>query len=321
MGCLVAAIVMTTYFTIGGLKATVAVNRVQLTVKLVGFAIAAPLAVIGARGLQHVLAINADHMHFWSGPGPTPAAGWQLFFLTAPAFVVSPALIQKAFAARDTRALTRGIGLNGLFLMLFAAAPVMLGMAARVLNPDLCVATALSCKQAAEGALPLILAGGVPFAVGGLALAAILSAEMSAADAVLFMLSTSAARDFYRGYLRPQATDAQVLRTARITAIASGVIGFGLTFFSASVIDGLSKFYALLGVTLFAPVVGALYLRRINRHAALASMITGIAALLITTLITPGGRGWGWMGPNVVGLIASAVVYLAVSALPARPQR
>jgi SSS family solute:Na+ symporter len=180
-------------------------------------------------------------------------------------------------------------------------------MAARALSPHL---------ADTQQALPLILTSGVPFAVGGLALAAILSAEMSAADAVLFMLSTSAARDFYRGYIRREATDGQVLRVARLTAIASGALGFGLTFLSDSVITALSTFYALLGVTLFAPLVGALYLRRVHPHAALASMVAGIAVWAF--IREPVGWIPDWMTPGMLGLIASTTVFLAVSALPAR---
>jgi SSS family solute:Na+ symporter len=309
-GCLVAAVVMTAYFSGGGLRAAVAVNRVQLIVKLSGFAVAAPLAVAGAHGLQTLLRVNAGHLQFWRGP--TYEAGWPLLFLVGPAFVVSPALLQKAFGARDTSALTRGIATNGLFLMLFAAAPIALGMTARVLYPHLTYAES-------QQALPLVLAGGVSLAVGGLALAAVLSAEMSAADAVLFMLSTSVARDCYRGVFRPHASDAQVLRVARIAAVASGALGYALTFSNDSVLDALKTFYAIMGVSLFAPIMGALYLRRVHAAAALGSMAAGVAALLLTPHVAI-GKLPGWMGPNLAGLVASAAVFLALSGRRARRQ-
>jgi SSS family solute:Na+ symporter len=103
-----------------------------------------------------------------------------------------------------------------LVLLLFACAPAILGTGARILYPDL---------DKPDTALATVLTGTLPVAVGALALAAVFSAEVSSADAVLFMLSTSAARDFYKGFLRPDASDASVLRVARITAVLAGVIG------------------------------------------------------------------------------------------------
>ena len=83
----------------------------------------------------------------------------------------------------------------------------MLGMVARVLHPDL---------PHADLALPTLLAVDLPPIVGALTLAGVLAAEISSADAVLFMLSTSSSQDLYRRFIAPEATDTQVLRVARM---------------------------------------------------------------------------------------------------------
>ena len=76
-------------------------------------------------------------------------------------------------------------------------------MVARVLHPGL---------ASADLALPTVLARDLSPAVGALGLAAVFAAEVSSADAVLFMLATSLSQDLYRRFLRPGATDAQLLR-------------------------------------------------------------------------------------------------------------
>ena len=58
----------------------------------------------------------------------------------------------------------------------------------------------------------MLLAHSLPLWLGGLLLGAVFSAELSAADAVLFMLTTSLAKDLYQSYIRPDATDRQLLR-------------------------------------------------------------------------------------------------------------
>ena len=63
-----------------------------------------------------------------------------------------------------------------------------------------------------ELALPMLLMHGVPPIVGSLGLAAVFSAEISAADAVLFMLTTSLARDFYGRFVNPGASRSRSCR-------------------------------------------------------------------------------------------------------------
>ena len=299
-GCLIAVAVMTTYFAAGGLASAARVNGIQLLVKLLGFGLAAPLALVAAGGWHHVEALNAGHLTFFTAS--SPIEGWPRIFLLGPAFFLSPGLLQKTYGAKDERALTRGVALNGIALMIFAAIPVILGLVARTMFPNL---------ANPDDALPDVL-GQLPLAVGGLALAAVFSAEMSAADAVLFMLSTSGGRDLYKGFMRPNATDAEVLRAARVMAIVGGAFGFALTFLLPTVIDALKTFYSVLVVSLFAPILGGLFLPRAGRWGALAAMVVGVSVLAATSIMT-GGAGYGWATPAFLGLAASAATYFALA--------
>jgi SSS family solute:Na+ symporter len=301
VGCLIGATVMTAYFAAGGITSAARVNSVQLFVKLAGFALATPLVIAAAGGWDTVTAFNPPGVTFWRGSIAT--AGWPRLFLLAPAFFLSPGLLQKAFAARDERSLTRGVALNGIALMAFAFVPVALGLSARALHPGL-----------ADADIALTVLKDVPVVIGGLALAAVFSAELSAADAVLFMLSTSASQDLYRGFVRPSASDRDLVSVARWSALVGGLVGFGLTFVYPAVLDALTGFYSVLVVSLFAPILGGLYLPRGGRWGALAAMLMGITTLAVTTLST-GGAGYGWAAPHFLGLVASGVTYVIFAAL------
>ncbi len=308
-GCLAGTLVMTGYFAGGGLSSAARVNSVQLAVKLAGFLLAAPLAIAAAGGWPAVTAANAGRLHFLDGSAS--GAGWPLLLQLGPAFFLSPGLIQKAFGARDERALTAGIAANGIALMAFGCLPVALGMTARALFPNL---------ESDQLALASVLSSQIPFAVGALALAAIFSAEMSAADAVLFMLSTSGARDLYKGFIRPAASDRQVLRAARVSAVLGAALGYAMTFVYPTVIDALRLFYAVLVVSLFAPIVGGVVLPRAGGLAAFASVAVGVSVLVVTEAATH-GRGYGWVPPSFLGLAASSIVYVALAARPRRGPR
>jgi len=296
VGALLAAAVTVAYFVLGGLKSAAYVNAVQLVVMLGGFLIAAPFAAHTAGGWF----VSGTDSSFWAGS----EVGWSAVLLLGPAFFLSPGLLQKAFGAKSPEALTRGVAMAGIALLLFAWLPVVLGMAARSLHPDL---------PSVELALPAILKDGVPAWVGSLALAAVLYAELSSADAVLMMLATSGARDFYRGFLRPSATDEHVLGVARALAVAGGLIGFGLTFYFDSVVGAIQLFYQIMIVTLFAPLLGALIFPRSGRWSALTAMLVGVGTL-VTTLLATGGAGWGWAPPHFLGLVASAITFFILAA-------
>lgn len=299
-GCLVGALVTAAYFVAGGLLSSVWVNMVQLAVIIVGFTIATTAAVGSAGGWHALAAQAAPRMDFFASSGP--ASGWRLLFLLGPAFIVSPGLIQRAYGARDERAVTRGIALNGVALLIFACAPAIIGMAARQLAPGL---------ERPDLALPTLLSTALHPALGSLALAAVFSAEVSSADAVLFMLATSASRDLYRGFVNPAATERDVLGVARGAAIAGALCGVGVAMFYGSVRAAVAVFYAILTVTLFVPVVGALVARRTGRTEGLASVVTGIAVLLMVHVLT-GGRGYGIVSPALAGVASSAVAFAVV---------
>jgi SSS family solute:Na+ symporter len=293
-GCILGAAIVCVYFVAGGLLSSAHVNLVQLAVKLVGFAVVTPMAMAIAGGWN---AIAADPARLDVFAGGSPDSGWRLLFFLGPAFVVSPGLIQKAYGARDERAVTTGVALNGVALLAFAALPTIIGMSASTLfpgiNKDLAFATMASALSPAFGAL---------------ALAAVFSAEASAADAVLFMLATSGSRDLYRRW-RPAATDAELLRVARLAAIAGAIFGLGLAMMHQSVIRALGAFYALLVVTLFVPILAGLYGPKTSRRQGLASL-AGVPVLVAVHFATA-GAGYGALTPVVSGVLASAVAYFA----------
>jgi solute:Na+ symporter, SSS family len=289
------AVVMA-YFASGGLRGAVGVNVVQVTVKVVGFGVALPL-VLGAVGGWERLQNTASSAGLWN-PWLHEGMGWPLVFVLGPAFVVSPGLIQKVFGARDDSAVRTGVGLNALALLCFAPIPALFGLAARALHPGL---------SNAEMALPMLLSQDLPTAVGALALAALFSAELSAADAVLFMLSTSLARDLWQGTLHPEASDAQVLRVVRWAAVGAAVLGVVIAVVAPSVVGALGVFYSLMSAGLFVPVVGGLWWRRASPLAGLAGVLGGVLGMLAARWFGAGLPAW--CPPSLVGIGVSAVAF------------
>ncbi len=298
-GVLIGGIVVTAYFTAGGLLSSAWVNMVQLIVLVAGFAVALPWAWVAVGGWDAVVAATPntpDYLNFWQGG----ESGWIYLALLAPNFMVSPGLIQKVYGAVDERAIRVGLAATAVALMLFALAPPVMGMLAHSFDP------ALADR---EHALMLVLSAGLPTLLGSLGLAAVFSAEISSADAILFMLATSLSKDLYKRFVRPNASDARVLKVARGAALAGGALSVVLALRLPSVIDALQIFYALMAVCLFVPVVAGLYSRLPGVAEALAASGVGVV-----TLISVNRGGLSVLDSSLFGVLASALAFAVVAA-------
>ena len=301
VGCLIGGTVMVSYFVAGGLLTAAWINLLQLVVLLAGFAVTLPLALGRVGGLAALYQRTADIPHYWNawhGGG----SGWMYLALLGPAFIVSPGLVQKVYGARDERAVRAGVGANAIALLAFAIVPPLLGTIARALHPNL---------ANHELALPMLLMQDVPVLVGSLGLAALFSAEVSTADAILFMLATSLSRDLYKRFINPGASDRQVLLVARGAALAGGVLGVLLAIVSPTVIGALSVFYTLLSVGLFVPVLAGLYSRRAGTPEAVAAIAAGVACVIAAHL-APGAVSRTGANAALVGIIGSAIAFAIV---------
>lgn len=304
LGTVISALAMMGYFVAGGLLSSAWVNAVQLVVLLGGLLAAVPIALSSVGGLDSVLSGTQVPPHFndpWYSSGP--GSGWTRLILLGPAFIISPGLLQKTYGAIDTRAIRVGLGWQAAVLALFAFVPVLLGMAARAAHPDITEARLV---------LPTLLIEQLPTWLGALGLAAIFSAEVSTCDAILFMLSTSLSKDLYKRFLKPDATDQQVLRVARLAAVGGGAGGVILALQLQSIVQALDIFYALLTVSLLVPIVGGLYIRRATTTEALAAIIAGVTTLIVLRVFFSGVSRW--LDPTLWGLLAAALAFFLLLA-------
>src|SRR5262249_37601488 len=143
---------------------------------------------------------------------------------------------------------------------------------------------------------------------------AVFSTEVDTCDAILFMISTSASKDLYKRFVAPDASDARLLRVARLTALSGGAIGVLLAIVLETVIGALTIFYSLLVVTLFVPIVGGLCMPRARSREALAAICVGVLTLFTVRFVL--FPLYPWFDPTLSGIIGAAAAFLIAFALP-----
>jgi SSS family solute:Na+ symporter len=298
-GCVLGGLVPLAYFSRGGLVAAVSVNIVELVVRLLGLGLALVFAWGAGGGWSGLQAA--------AGPSFGASGALGLALALGPSFVVSPGLVQKTLGARDARTAGRAALWNAPALAAFAFVPALLGMAARATRPAL---------PNAELALPVLLAEVLPPWLGAFGLAALFAAEVSTADAVLFMLSTSLGKDLYKTFLRPGASDEDLLRVSRWTSVGAGLVGIVLAMLLPSVVAALKGFYSLLAVALFAPLLVGLWTRRPGAGHARVAVLSAVGVFFAASWGLR-GSGSAAFGPQALA-IGIAFVVFATAYLPPR---
>jgi SSS family solute:Na+ symporter len=193
--------------------------------------------------------------------------------------------------------------------LFFAVIPVVLGMAAFAISPDL---------AQPDLALPYVMKECMPFWASAFALAAIFSAEISAADAVLYMITTSFTKDIYKSFINPNISDEKLLKSTRVITVITGIIGVGMAMILPNVISALSIFYALMSVSLTGPLLFGLFSKRASTTSAFIAAIGGI---IVTVFLQFGNAGQGiWiLNAQSTGILFTILIMFCL--LYAAPKR
>ena len=311
---LIASAVVVLYFCAGGFLSAVYANLIEACVKLIGFIVAVPLVlsfVGGFDGLHDKVVANmadaAQSTAYFSfdGLGSTVIMGF--FLMLMPSFFLSPALIGKVYSAKDKNTVRLSTFLCGVVMLLFSVIPVILGMAAYAIAPDL---------PQRDLALPYVMKECMPFWASALALAAIFSAEISAADAVLYMITTSFTKDLYKSFINPSISDEKLIKGGRIVTVLAGVIGIGLAIVLPNVISALSIFYSLMSVSITAPLLFGLFTKKSSAASAIAAAVIGVIVTVGLELFNDNKGIWILNGQSTAILLTLIIMMVMLVVKP-----
>jgi solute:Na+ symporter, SSS family len=207
---------------------------------------------------------------------------------------------------------------------------------ARMIGPDGQVIPAIS-----NGAFPMMVQYLLPSGIRGIVVAGLLSALMGSLAGVFNACSTLFTVDLYEKW-KPQATQAQLVRTGRIATLVMIVIALAWI----PVIKGAQGLYGYLQAVqgylappIFVVFFFGVFWKRLNGEGALWAMIVGFALglfrMIVDTPVTLGMAGYEtgypqgtflWIVNNiyfqyfsVLITIVSAIVMVAVSYMTPEP--
>ena len=269
-------IVFVFYTVIGGQYAVIGTDVVQ--------------AVIIFAGIFGGLALVLSHVGGWSGLSASLPAGRfafpvssqfngielvSLLLLVGLTYVVGPDMYSRIFCAKDARTAKVSVFWTALFLIPVAFGVTLIGMGASALFP----------KIAPELAFPTVIKEVLPPFIGGIVLAALLSAVMSSADTCLLSASTILTVDIV-GWFKPSLSPRRVLLISRLAIVVLGIGSLALALFLKGIISALLFAYTIYTSGVILPVLAGFYRSKlkVTPTGALAALIGGGSVALISKI-------------------------------------
>ncbi len=125
--------------------------------------------------------------------------------------------------------------------------------------------------------------------IAGFLLAAILAAVMSTVDSQLLVSSSAVTEDFYKAFLRPGASDTELVWVGRAAVIAIPLIGLIIASDpEAGVLALVSYAWGGFGAAFGPVVLLSLFWRGMTRNGALAGIIVGAVTVVVWKQIEGG---------------------------------
>ncbi|KPH96288.1 proline:sodium symporter PutP [Pseudoalteromonas porphyrae] len=159
--------------------------------------------------------------------------------------------------------------------------------------------------------------------IAGFLLAAILAAIMSTISSQLLVSSSSLTEDFYKTFIRRDATDKELVLVGRISVALVAICAIYLAYDrDSSILDLVSNAWAGFGAAFGPLVLFSLYWKRMNFEGALAGMVVGAVTVLVWFYapIEVNGEHISKLIYGIVpGFILSSIAIVAVSLTTAAP--
>jgi SSS family transporter len=160
--------------------------------------------------------------------------------------------------------------------------------------------------------IPRFVLHELPLGFAGIFIAAVMAAAMSSIAAELNSLSTATVIDFYRRWVRPEASDAHYLIVSKGATAFWGLFACIVATFAAtlgSLIEVVNRF----GSFFYGSILGVFLLAMVPGARAIGAFVGLIAGMGVVAVVTFGAPSVSFLWHNVIGAVTVVVVGVVLS--------
>lgn len=313
---LIAAIIVLSYITLGGLSAAIYNEVLQFFVIVAGLL---PLTIIGLNrvggwsGLKERVATES-HFHTWPGTDISGFAdpAWSVigivfglgFVLSFGYWTTNFVEVQRSMAAESMSA-ARRTPIIGAFPKMFIPFIVVIpGMVAGTL-----VTPIMDGSAQPNDAVLYLMRDLLPNGLLGIAIAGLLAAFMAGMAANISSFNTVMSYDIWQTYIVKDRDDDYYLKFGRIATVIATFIAVFTAIIAANfgnVMDYLQTLFGFFNAPLFATFILGMFWKRMTPTAGWVGLVSGTAAAIVFWALSLGAD-------PVVSLPGQGVAFLAAS--------
>ncbi|MGX3022144.1 sodium/proline symporter PutP [Ursidibacter sp. B-7004-1] len=307
------------YTFIGGFLAVSWTDTIQASLMLFALFLTPIFVLIHLGGFEqtHTVimqageAVNKDFTDLFTGTtfiGLLSLSAWGLGYFG------QPHILARFMAADSVKSIpnARRISMIWMIICLFGAVGIgFFGQAYFFANPEQAAVVNQNHEQVFIELSKLLFN---PW-IAGILLSAILAAVMSTLSCQLLICSSAITEDFYKGMLRPNATQKELVWLGRIMVLAISVLAILLAQDPNSKVLGLVSYaWAGFGCAFGPVVILSLFWRRMNAAGAMAGMLTGALVVVFWNDVVPNSGIYEMIPGFILATIAIVVVSLITPA-------
>ena len=228
-----------------------------------------------------------------------------------------PQVLLRFMAIRKTDELVRARRIATVWVVISLAAAVLIGLMGRAMFP---VHETLNTASGAENVFIVLSRHLLPPLLAGLVMAGILAATISSSDSYLLIAASAVSLNIFKGILKKDASDKQVMTMSRIILLLIAVVGVIIAMDENSVIFTIVSFaWAGFGAVFGPIMLFSLFWKRTTQAGAVAGMVTGgVMVFLWKLVLKPLGGVFG-IYELFPAFVLSCLVILVVSLLTPAP--
>lgn len=339
---IIGAVVVFVYTVVGGYLSVVMTDFIQGMLMFFALATVFIGSVTAAGGVENTVVFLQNIPGFLSGTEiATPLldeAGNQLIEGNEPMFgpagtygiitIVSglawglgyfgmPQVLIRFMSIRHSDEIKKSRIIAMIWLVVSLSSAVCIGLIGRAVIP-----TEFLTQSAAESVFIVLSKMLLPSFFCGLVVSGIFAAAMSSSSSYLLISGSAVATNIFKGLIKRDATDNQVMIVARITLTVILLLGIFLAMDqNSSIFDIVSYAWAGFGASFGPLMLCSLYWRRTTLPGAIAGMLTGAVTVVVwKNLIAPLG-GWFAVYELLPGFLLALLVIVVVSKLTKEPSK
>ncbi|MGG4265973.1 sodium/proline symporter PutP [Peribacillus simplex] len=315
-GIWLTASVVILYTLFGGFLAVSWTDFVQGTIMFIALILVPVVTIVNIGGwdptFNAIKSINPNLLHAFEGTstiGIISLLAWGLGYFGQPHIIVR---FMAVSSVKDLKS-ARRIGMGW---MIFAIVGAMFTGLVAIAYFNL-TSSPLG-ERNAESVFIILAKELFPSLITGFLLAAILAAVMSTIASQLLVSASALTDDFYKQFIRPDASDKELVLVGRFGVLAIAAIALVLAFNpSGTILKLVGYAWAGFGAAFGPVILFSLYWKRMTKWGALAGMIVGTATVIVWEMIDK----FSAVYEIIPGFIAGTIAVVVFSLLSAKPSK